>query len=285
MKKLFLALILLWSSLAFAEIPKDFNVYTSSLSGGKAEVCRQLFSAYTEKYGGTALIQVHAGGEGTLAVNKLLTDTKFSVLCSGFADHIANPILLPKLADASRLSIVNIFAIAPINYLVSPTSNNTITTLIGSTKQLSIGYSLGSVRLVTQSVFNSILWVPYKKPSDAVPSLLDGSLDMYADSAQLSGVVASGILKNIGCLNCSTLSKYTSLDKVLPNASKILLFTGISVSDKYLSTSEELHLRINSILSSEKMRSIILHLDMSPIIWSLPNTTSYVEETSKKRFN
>ena len=292
MKKYIIGVVLsILATIVAAELPAKMTVYSPGTTG-PLSICRAIFTEYDKVYNTNSMFVIKPGASGMIAMLEMTKDKNFSILCaSGLSESVANISIFPGHEDAHKLlTMVNIFAESPTVFSTRTNSTyNTLIDLIQSNKQINVGYHSNILKLSAELALSKVQvnWIPFKSSMDAVPSLLDGSVDLYADGGSLTALINSGKLKSLGHLNGIEETPGLDLTKLLTEAAKIHVILAISTSsNNNLDDIDELNKRVNKILIDEKVISTIKQISNKPVIKTVKEANLYVEyfrkEYSKK---
>ena len=243
---------------AYATLPSTIMVYSSQLAGGKINVCRALFALYSVEYKADTIFIIKPGADGVIAMEEMLKSKDFALLCSGPSESIYNNAQYPgHEASHAELTAVLVVSDSPFSFITGVNNKySTLPELLKSGKPIMVGYHTQGNKFIAQSVFGDypVTWVSYKNAIDGIPSLMDGSLDVYTDGGALEVIAKSGKLKSLGHFNGLADTSGINLNKVYPSVAKFSVFTSITISSKYSSADiEELNKRFNRILRSPEM--------------------------------
>jgi tripartite-type tricarboxylate transporter receptor subunit TctC len=217
---------------SYAELPTTIPLYYAQLTGGKINVCRALFDLYDKKYNTSTVFINKPGADGLLAMEEMLKSKDFSLLCSGPSESVFNNIQYPgHEVSHNALTMVSIISVSPFSFI---TGNNnkysTLPELLKSRKPITVGYHAQGLKFIAQTAFGDypVTWVPYKNSSEALASLMDGTLDLYTDGGALEIIAKSGKLKSLGHLNGLDNTSGVNLNKVYPLAAKFPVFIAVT---------------------------------------------------------
>ena len=291
MKKILLSLVLALLSLTSnAELPKNMKVYTTG-SPGPTLICRTLFEEYDKIYNTSTIFVVKPGASGMLAMLQMINDKEFSVTClTGLSESIFNSKEYPGYeSEHSKLTMVSTVMMAGV-YFVTGNSNryNNIQELVSanSSKEITIGYPSPAMRFIIDNMFpgKKILLVPFKSSNEAIPSLMDGSLDFYVDPGSLLQLIRAGKLKSIGNLNGIQDSfSGPDMSKVYSKAASIKVFAGVSTSiDNNAADISELNKRLNILLDTEIMKNTVAKINGTILKGSVKQSNELVENIKRE---
>jgi len=232
MKKLILSLILSLASAANAQM----TVVSPFTAGSIVDItCRKIFDIYYSMNSSSTVFLVMPGADHMIAHRHFITMTEHSVFCAGsgvggFNQH-NNPKISPPVDTLKP--IVDVYSLS--HFILAPA--------------LVLTYVLEKNNVKFEIV-------AYKKPSDAVVSLVDGSLDTYVDggSIKLLGDIA-GIKEiahvSIGSDKTTTVNlhkKYRDLENIV---SKVTLYARSNTSDSEI---QLLNTRLNTVMNSDQFQ-------------------------------
>jgi tripartite-type tricarboxylate transporter receptor subunit TctC len=283
MKHFIFTLALLFSASSYA-LPAQFNVYSSQVSGTKDTNCRILFDLYSKKYNATPVFLIRKGASGMVAMKEMLRDNNFSVLCSGPSESVYNNAAYPgNEADHKLLSMVTIISLGPTTLYTRPGSKApTIQDLLKLDRPITIGHNAQGPKSAAQAIFKgkSIIWVPFTNSVDSLPSLLDGGLDVYADSGSLEELSNAGKILSLGHLNGTKQVGGPDLAKDFPVAAQLPAFVAITTSSNNDPKDiQELNKRLVSIITgSEEVKNIIGKIGWEPVGYSVDKSNRVVEQ-------
>jgi tripartite-type tricarboxylate transporter receptor subunit TctC len=275
--KLICIFTILASAKAFA-LPDEFNVYIPN-AGIKNIACRAIFDSYALKYDAHPLYMTKEGTTGMAAMLAMLNDKKLSVMCAGPSEHIFNNYAYPgHEAEHNMLIGITMVANGPVIFYSGNNSKvNNIKELLKENRPVTVGYHASIHKVMIQIIFEgkNVIFVPYTSPNAAIPSLMDGSLDMYIETGALYPMVTAGKLKSIGIINGSSKLVGPDVTKDFIEISKLPLFLSVSTSKDINPVDlEELNHRINLIIQSKEVSTVL-----ETLAW-FPATTT-VSETNK----
>jgi len=284
-KKILTMLFLTISVLSHAEIPKQFNVYTTGF-GISVPYCRSMVDEYNKIYNAQATVIVKSGASGLLATLEMVKDKNFSLQCfPGTSELVINRTQFPNHdLEYDQVTMVTIVAESPVMFSTRSTSSfNTLPELIASKKSLTVGHHTSFGLLVASKIFNKdTVFVNFKSAADAIPTLLDGSLDVYIDGGGLSTYIVSGMLKSLGTIHGSSSSLGVDLNKKYPNVLVYKTMAAISTSKiNDPKDIEELNRRLSVILKDEKFVNMIKGINNNPVFKSVKESNDIVDAMKK----
>jgi tripartite-type tricarboxylate transporter receptor subunit TctC len=261
MKKLILSLILSLASAANAQM----TVVSPFTAGSIVDItCRKIFDIYDSMNSSSTVFLVMPGADHMIAHRHFITMTEHSVFCAGsgvggFNQH-NNPKISPPVDTLKP--IVDVYSLS--HFILAPAKSPSLEELMINSKRtgksILVGAPSSNAALVLTYVLekNNVKFeiVAYKKPSDAVVSLVDGSLDTYVDggSIKLLGDIA-GIKEiahvSIGSDKTTTVNlhkKYRDLENIV---SKVTLYARSNTSDSEI---QLLNTRLNTVMNSDQFQ-------------------------------
>ena len=284
--KIIIALLLsLFTNLALAEIPTSFNVYATGV-GISIPYCRAMIDEYNKIYNAKASLVVKPGATGLIAMLEMVKDKNFSIQCfPGTSEILINRSMYPGHEhEHDLITMVTIVAESPVLFSARATNTyNTLPELIANKKALMVGHHTSFGLLMGTKIFDeSTTFVNFKTAVDAIPSLLDGSLDVYIDSGGLTPYIESGILKSLGNLHNAINTPGVNLNKKYPGAALYKTMAAITTSkNNNLKDIEELNKRLRLILTDEKFVNMIKQVSNTPVFRSVKESNELVEFMKK----
>ena len=280
MIKYIIALSMIFSTAqSIAEIPNKFKVYTTG-AGVAGPYCRALVEAYNNKYNATATLSIKPGASGLLALLDMLNDTNFSFSCMVAAPAtlaIANP---THIKDMDAITPINAFCDTPLIFntrLSSPFNN--LSELVNTKKAITVGQHTMAGQVASQKMFSQDATnVNYKTMTEAIPSIVEGTLDVYIDGGTLSG---TGLTKSLGRIGGASTTPgqnltNTVLGKQIPTYGCVN-FT----HKKYEAYAVELNARLNIVQRDSLLTSMLLKVHNEPLFLNVPESKNYVDTFSK----
>lgn len=267
--KLFITLILYLFSLSAYSLPDEFNVYVPN-SGVKNTTCRALFDLYANRYNASPVYVTKEGAGGMLAMLAMLENKKFSVSCSGPSETVFNTKLYPgHEKEHKELSTITIITTGPTAFYTSYNSKfNDIKDLMKSGKPITVGHHTVANKMITQLVFGDypITWVPFMSPGASLPSLIDGSLDLYVDTGSLETMVSYGKLKSLGHLNGPNTLNGPNITKDFAAAAAFPSFISVTTSvNNNQEDIEEMNRRLIPLINTREMINTLSLIGWSPL--------------------
>lgn len=277
MKKFLTTALLMLSSIVYADVPKEINVYSSAISGAKTNICRAIFDDYSKIYNTKVTFIIKPGAEGLIATKEMFQDKTFTLLCGGPSETIFNNFVYPGNEDLhSKLKTLTLVSVGPISFTtrVENTSNNLID-LLKVKNSINIGYHSNAMKFIVENSIKTvnINWIPFKAAGDSIPSLLNGDIDFYISSGSLEQLTRAGKLKSLGYVNGPDTTMGDDLTRYFPTMSMMPIFISIGVFDKTdIKIIEELNKRLNPIIFNNKTVNDIYNKTQQ-----MPFAKSYVE--------
>jgi len=285
-KKIITILILTATSLiSWADIPKQFNVYTSGFSIS-VSYCRTMIEEYNKLYNSQVSLVVKPGASGLLATLEMIKDKNFSFQCfPGTSELVLNRKQFPGHDyEYDQMTMVTVVAESPVMFSTRESNSyNTLPELIANKKLLMVGHHTSFGLLIGTKIFNSdTVFVNFKSAADALPSLLDGSLDLYIDGGGLSPYIVSGMLKSLGTINGSSNSLGVNLNSKYPNVLVYKPMAAMATSkNNNPKDIEELNRRLSGILTDEKFVNMIKGINNNPVFKSVKESNDIVDAMKK----
>lgn len=273
------------SMLSQAEIPKQFNVYVSGF-GISIPFCRGMIDEYNKVFNSQVTLVVKPGASGLFATLEMVQDKNFSVQCfPGTSELVLNRKQFPNHDyEYDQVTMVTIVAESPVMFSTRlANAFNSLPELISSKKSLAVGHHTSFGLLIASKIFNNdTVFVNFKSATDAIPSLLDGSLDVYIDSGGLSPYIVSGMLKSLGTINGSSNSLGVNLNSNYPNVLVYKPMAAMATSkNNNPKDIEELNRRLSVILKDEKFVNMIKGINNNPVFKSVKESNDIVDAMKK----
>ena len=280
MKKILIFCILILSSVfANAEIPKKFNVYTSG-AGTATRYCLELVNQYNKKYQSQALLVIKPGAGGLLATLAMVNDTNFSFYCfAGNSEMFLNRIQYPAHnKEHDMLTPVNVILESPYIFNTSISSPfNNLTELLDSTKNLTVGYHTTNASIVAKKIFKKdTVFVNYKSAQDAIPSILQGSLDIYIDGGALSAKNYESMIKSLGHIYGPSTISGVNLTAKFKHMNIAKNWIGFITSNNN-NDIEELSNRLAILVKEDVLTNIIVDINSLPLFLNLQESINFLE--------
>jgi tripartite-type tricarboxylate transporter receptor subunit TctC len=261
MKKLILSLILSLASAANAQM----TVVSPFTAGSIVDItCRKIFDIYDSMNSSSTVFLVMPGADHMIAHRHFITMTEPGAFCAGsgvggFNQHSNSKISPP--VDTIK-PIIDVYSLS--HFILAPAKSPSLDELMINSKRtgksILVGAPSSNAALVLTHVLdkNNVKFevVVYKRPTDAVVSLADGSLDTYVDggSIKLLGDIA-GIKEiahvSIGSDKTTTVNlhkKYRDLENIV---SKVTLYARSNTSDSEI---QLLNTRLNTVINSDQFQ-------------------------------
>lgn len=282
MKKYIIAMALVISStMTIAEIPKKFKIYTTG-AGLASTWCRTLVELYNKKYESAVTLVTKPGTGGLLATLEMLNDPELSVQClAGMSELFFNRLQYPTYAkELEMVSVVNLSGEVPVMFntrLSGPF--NTLPELLDSKKILAIGYHTTAAKIIAAKIFNpNSTFVNFKSAVEALPSIVEGSIDVYIDGGTLS---STGLTKSLGrVFGPDTTAGINLTDKY---KDVIFRIPGANISSKkHEEHFEELNRRFNIIQKEDAMTVLLTKVSNVPLFLDLPKSKTYIQSITDR---
>lgn len=276
-----IAAFLLAASTTVAALPDAITLYSPNPTGAQTTGCRAIFKLYDEKYGATSTFAFKPGATGMIAMKAMMEDKKFSVLCSGTAESVVNTSLYPgnEVAHA-QLTMVAVIGDGPTAFSAGAKSPHTsVHDLLALNRPIMAGYHSTSLQFVAQIAFGShpVVWVPHKSAKEGIPSLLDGSLDVYIDGGALAPLVAAGTLKSLGHINGPATAPGATLAAAFPEAAKMRIIMAVTTSNQADPRDiEELNKRLATLVANPAYVEALRTISNTPLWLSVADSNALV---------
>lgn len=262
-----------------AEIPNKFKVYTAG-AGLAGQYCRALVEAYNKKYDSAATISIKPGANGLLVLLEMVNDPNLSFSCMS-----SLPVLLAieypnYIQDLNMIAPLNIFCSAPhiFNTKLSSPYNH-LSELMAAKKTITVGQHTMIGQIVAQKMFNlDAITVNFKSATDAIPSLVEGTLDLYIDSGTFS---STGLTKSLGRIGGASTTPgpdltNTVLSKQIPSP-----YCVHHIHKKHEAHFGELNARLNIIQKSNVFTSMLLKVHNEPLYFNVLESKNNIDAYSK----
>jgi len=284
--RVFITFLLILFSLSAYSMPDQFNVYVPN-SGVKNITCRAIFDMYGKKYNANPVYMTKEGAAGMLAMLAMTSEKKFSVLCSGVSESLFNNSAFPgHEAEHKLLTMVTLYATGPVTFYTGADSKFTgINDLLTLDRPVTIGYHTSMHEIIVGIMFEGrkVVLVPYKSPNDALPSLINGSLDMYTETGALEQMVTSGRLKSLGYINGNGNLYGADITKKFPRIAQMPMFLAITTSSNNDPKDiEELNHRLVEIVNSEEVSKVIKNIGWVPAGYSVKKSNELIDRALKE---
>jgi tripartite-type tricarboxylate transporter receptor subunit TctC len=281
MMRALIAAFLLAASTAVAALPDAITLYSPNPTGAQTTGCRAIFKLYDEKYGATSTFAFKPGATGMIAMKTMLEDKKFSVLCSGISESVVNTSLYPGNEGAhEQLTMVAVIGNSPTAFTTGAKSPHaSAQDLLKLTRPIMAGYHSTSLQFVARTAFGNhpVVWVPHKSAQDGVPSLLDGSLDVYIDGGALAPLVAAGTLKSLGHINGPDTAHGAALAAAFPEAARMRIILAVTTSNQADARDiEELNRRLGTLVGHPAYVDALRTISNTPLWLSVADSNALV---------
>ena len=276
----FAALVLSTGVMA-QSVPSQITVYSSANAGARIDTCKTVLDIYESRYNAKIRYEFRPGSDGVIAMEAMLQDPGFSLLCSGPSESIFNKNLYPDRAKShDQLTMVTMLSVGASSFYTGPrTAETDLVSLLATKRPLKVGTHSSAQKFIGAQVFGDhrITWVNFSKPMDALPSLLDGSIDIYMSSGSYEALVKEGRVKTLGFINGS--NQYVQgidLTSQFPKAARLPLFLALTTNAKQdVKVITELNSRLQSIITDESVRERYAKMSQKP----LPTTVDKANNT------
>lgn len=272
---------MLTSVFANAEIPKKFNVYISGGSSSGVLYCRELVNEYNKKYQSQAVLVAKPGAGGLLATLAMVNDTNFSFYCfAGNSEMFLNRIQYPAHNEEhDMLTPVNVISEAPYVFNTRISSPfNTLTELLGSGKQLIVGYHTTNQKIVAEKIFNmNTVFVHHKSAQDAIPSIHEGLIDVYIDAGTFSGKSYNSLFKSLGHIHGPNTTPGINLTAKFKHRNIAKNWAGFMTSKNNAHDIEELSKRLAIVVKEDVLTNIIVGINNLPLFLNLQESTDFLK--------
>ena len=263
MKKILISMLLTLSLTANAQL----TVVLPFAAGSIVDLsCRKLFEVYDSIHNTNSTFMNMPGADHIIAHKHFITITEPAVLCAGtgvggFNQH-NNPKLSPSVDTLKP--VVEFFAIT--HFILAPASGpNTIEEIMANSKRTGKSVLVGAPSTNAADVLTYVLAknnvkfeiVAYKKPTDSIVSLADGSLDTYVDGGSIKMLGEVNGVKEIAHISVgASKTKTDNLMKKYPilenTVSRVIIYSNANNSPSNI---EMLNIKINSAINSEQFQS------------------------------
>jgi tripartite-type tricarboxylate transporter receptor subunit TctC len=263
MKKLLTTLLLTLSLTANAQL----TVVLPFAAGSIVDLsCRKLVEVYDNMHNTNSTFMNMPGADHIIAHKHFITMTEPALLCAGtgvggFNQH-NNPKLSPSVDTLKP--VVEFFAIT--HFILAPSSGpNTLEEIMSHSKRTGKSILVGAPSTNAADVLTHVLAknnvkfeiVSYKKPTDSIVSLADGSLDTYVDGGsikllgELSGVkeIAHITVGEPKTKTVNLMNKYPILENTV---SRVIIYARANMSDNEI---QVLNTRLNTVMNSDQFQS------------------------------
>jgi tripartite-type tricarboxylate transporter receptor subunit TctC len=227
--------------------------------------CRKIFDVYDNVYNTSSTFMNMPGADHIVAHKHFITMTEPSVLCAGTGVGGFNQYNNPKISPSidTLKPIVELFAIT--HYILAPASGpNTIEEIMLRSKRTGKSVLVGAPSTNAADVLTYVLVknnvkfeiVAYKKPTDAIVSLADGSLDTYVDGGSIKLLGELPGVKEIAHISVgesktktdNLMNKYPVLENTV---SRVIVYARANISDNEI---QLLNTRLNAVMNSDQFQ-------------------------------
>jgi tripartite-type tricarboxylate transporter receptor subunit TctC len=246
----------------------QLTVITPFTAGSIVDVaCRKLFDSY-DMQNNTNTVTINMSGADQIVAHKhFITLTTNAVLCAGSGVGGMNQYNHPKISPAVNTlkPIIDVYTVG--HAILTPVKGpNTIEDIIANSKRTGksvlVGAPSTSAAIVLTHVLekNNVKYeiIGYKTPTDAITSLVDGSLDTYVDGGSIKllgdikGIkeiahVSIGLVRVSGSPNL--YHKYKDLSNIV---SRVAIYANTNTSDSDILL---LNTKLNQAINSDQFQS------------------------------
>jgi tripartite-type tricarboxylate transporter receptor subunit TctC len=263
MKKLLTTLLLALPLIANAQL----TIVSPFAAGSIVDItCRKLFDAYDNMNNTSSTFLIMSGADHVIAHKHFITMTEPSVLCAGSGVGGMNQYLNPKSSPGvdTLKPIIDVYAHS--HFILTPsTGPNTLEEIMANSKRTGKKVLVGAPSTSSATVLTLVLEknnvnfeiVAYKKPTEAIVSLVDGTLDTYVDggSIKLLGEI-SGIKEiahvSVGEDKTKTANLYKNYKDLGNLVSRVTIYARTTASDSEV---QSLNTKLNRAINSEQFQS------------------------------
>ena len=281
-------LLLTFSLFTKAELPTQMNIYTTG-SPQTTIICRAIFEEYDKEYGTKSVFSVKPGAFGMLAMLDMMKDKNFSVSClTGLSELMFNEKAFPGSEKEHQMqTMVSTVIYIGTYFVVDPSSKfKSVPEVLNQDKDLTVGYSSNTTKFILDKMLKGKRYtlVPFKTSNDAIPSILDKSLDIYLDLGGMIPLINSGIVKSLGHINGSN-TEFTgqNLNSHYPEIAKIKAIGSITTSkNNNVKNTEEMNARILKLLDKEQVVLAIKKVNATVVKRSVKESNDYADYIRKE---
>lgn len=263
MKKFFIMLALL-ASQAIAE-----TVYVGNTAGPRVTACRALFQAYDTTYDTKTTLLVRPGADGTIAIEKAIEEN--SLVCAG----------TDSVVSGYKMKPVLMYCYFPISFW-SSTKNPANNVDVMVNRPIFIGYHLSTVPAIVKKMYPNanITFVPFKSPSEALPSVVEGTLDLYVDGGGLITMERAGKLKNVGKFGGAATGP--DLSAKYPEIASVKNFCGVMAPESMPDAKVKLlNQRLSAIAKTEEFSKLVVSFNQTSYVPTLEEAQTVVNYVRK----
>jgi len=261
MKKIILTFLLL----PLTVLAKDLTVIAPFAPGSVVDqICRKIFETYDNTYKTNTVFQNVPGADQILGHRHFLTiKEQPAILCAGngvggFNQHL-NPNTSPK-SDTLR-PVINVMSFT--HFIFSNSKHKSLESLYNERKSQGKKLLLGAPSSNAAKIMTYVLErqkidyeiVLYKKPTDSIVSLKEGTLDLYIDGGSIKPVVESmPEITEIAHISVGNRSKSENLYRKFPVTGNLVSTVILYVNSEVPTTEvHELNQKLFKVLSSKEM--------------------------------
>jgi tripartite-type tricarboxylate transporter receptor subunit TctC len=261
MKKLLITLLFTITLSANAQL----TVVSPYAAGSIVDItCRKIFDIYDSMNSSSTVFLVMTGADHMIAHRHFITMTEQSLFCAGsgvggFNQHSNSKISPP--VDTLK-PVVDIYSLN--HFILAPAKSTSLEELMVNSKRTGKSLLVGAPSSNSAKVLTHVLEqnnvkfeiVVYKKPTDSVVSLVDGSLDTYVDggSIKLLGDIA-GIKEiahvSIGSDKTTTVNLYKKYKDLENIVSRVIIYARFNMPDNEI---QSLNTRLNTAMNSDQFQ-------------------------------
>jgi tripartite-type tricarboxylate transporter receptor subunit TctC len=228
------------------------------------QLCRKVFEQYDYTYNTKSIMLNVPGGDQMIAHRQFIEMNTSRLLCAGNGVGGFNQYFHPEVSPGigTLKPVVNLLSFT--HFIFTPSKNQSLDSIISEAKRtnkkiLLGGPSTNAIKIMGYVLHhNNVSYTPvvYKKPGDAIPSLRDGSLDLYIDGGTLKPLLVQteGVLEisHVGFDNKSASINLAKKHPILLNlVSNTVIYAPATLPNKDIL---EFNKRLNSVLNNKDMR-------------------------------
>lgn len=228
--------------------------------------CRKMFDVYDTINNTSSTFMNMPGADHIIAHKHFITMTEPAVLCAGTGVGGFNQFNNPKISPSvdTLKPIVEVFAIT--HFILAPQFGpNTLEEVIARSKKTGKSVLVGAPSTNAAGVLTQVLVknnvkfeiVAYKKPTDAIVSLADGSLDTYVDGGSIKLLGELPGVKEIAHITVgqpktktvNLMNKYPLLENIV---SRVMVYARADIPDNEI---QSLNTRLNIVMNSDQFQT------------------------------
>lgn len=262
MKKLLTFLLLTIPLISHAQL----TVISPFAAGSIVDItCRKLFDVYDTMNNTSSNFLIVPGADHIIAHKHFINMTDIGVLCAGSGVGGMNQHNNPKISPSvdTLKPIVDVFSLS--HFILAPlTGPNTLDEIMTNSKRTNKKVLVGAPSTSAAKVLTYILEknnvpfeiVAYKKPTDAIVSLIDGTLDTYVDGGSIKLLGEISGIKEIAHISAGddktkTLNLYKKYKELRNLTSKVTIYARATTTDKEI---QLLNTKLNSAINTEQFQ-------------------------------